>query len=60
LLASFLYEVGTADATSLLGATVVLMGAGLLAAFIPGVIRMSSTSDGAEVPGCTGHTRRFS
>jgi putative ABC transport system permease protein len=35
LLASFLYGVGTADPLSLAGATAVLLGAGLLAAYLP-------------------------
>jgi len=35
VLASFLYGVGTADPLSLLGATAVLLGAGLLAAYLP-------------------------
>ena len=35
LLASFLYEVGPADPTALLGATAVLLTAGLFAAYVP-------------------------
>jgi putative ABC transport system permease protein len=46
LLSSFLYEVGTNDAPSILLAVSVLLGAGLLAAFIPG--RRASTIDPAS------------
>ena len=46
VLASFLYEVGTSDAGSLLGATAMLMTAGLLAAFIPA--RRASRIDPAD------------
>jgi putative ABC transport system permease protein len=35
LLASFLYGVGAADPVSLVGATAILLGAGLLAAYVP-------------------------
>ena len=47
LLASFLYGVGTADPPALLGATVVLLGAGLLAAWLPA--RRASRIDPARV-----------
>jgi putative ABC transport system permease protein len=47
LLTTFLYGVGTADPLALLGATVVLLGAGLLAAWIPA--RRASRVDPAVV-----------
>jgi putative ABC transport system permease protein len=47
LLASFLYGVGTADPLSLLAATAVLLGAGLLAAWLPA--RRASRIDPALV-----------
>jgi predicted permease len=47
LLGSLLYGVGTADPLSLLGATAVLLGAGLLAAFLPA--RRASRIDPAHV-----------
>lgn len=47
LLASFLYGVGTADPLALVGAAAILLGAGLLAAFIPA--RRASRIDPALV-----------
>lgn len=47
LLASFLYGVGTADPMALVGATLLLLGAGLLAAFVPA--RRASRIDPALV-----------
>lgn len=47
VLASFLYGVGTADPAALLGATAILLGAGLLAAFVPA--RRASRIDPAIV-----------
>jgi ABC-type antimicrobial peptide transport system permease subunit len=47
LLGSLLYGVGTADPLSLLGATAILLGAGLLAAFLPA--RRASRIDPAHV-----------
>lgn len=47
LLASFLYGVGTADPLALVGATAILLGAGLLAAFLPA--RRASRIDPALV-----------
>ncbi|HEX2205783.1 MAG TPA: ADOP family duplicated permease [Longimicrobium sp.] len=47
LLASFLYGVGTADPLALLGATLLLLGAGLLAAYVPA--RRASRIDPALV-----------
>ena len=47
LLGSLLYGVGTADPLSLLGATAILLGAGLLAAFVPA--RRASRIDPAHV-----------
>jgi ABC-type antimicrobial peptide transport system permease subunit len=47
LVGSLLYGVGAADPLSLLGATAILLGAGLLAAFLPA--RRASRIDPAHV-----------